>query len=80
LVAGGGFRGGTVVGKTDERGETVIERPIYPWDLLGSMMELLGIDSAAKLVTTQGVEVTVSPLVGNEIPAKETGGLLKEIT
>jgi hypothetical protein len=44
------------------------------------MMELLGIDSAAKLVTTQGVEVTVSPLVGNEIPAKETGGLLKEIT
>jgi arylsulfatase A-like enzyme len=80
LVAGGGFRGGTVVGKTDERGETVIERPIYPWDLLGSMMELLGIDPAAKLVTTQGVEVTVSPLAGNEIPAKETGGLLREIT
>lgn len=79
LVAGGGFRGGTVVGKTDERGETVVERPIYPWDLLGSMMELLGIDPAAKLVTPQGVEVAVSPLANNEIPAKETGGLLREI-
>ena len=44
LVAGGGFKGGTVVGKTDERGETVVERPIYPWDLLGSMYALLGID------------------------------------
>jgi len=79
LVAGGGFRGGTVVGKTDERGETVLERPVYPWDLIGSMLELLGIDPAAKLVTPQGVEVAVSPLANLEIPAKETGGLLKEI-
>lgn len=79
LVAGGGFRGGAVVGKTDEHGEVVVERPIYPWDLLGSMMELLGIDPAAKLVTPQGVEVTVSPLASHEIPGKKTGGLLKEI-
>lgn len=79
LVAGGGFRGGTVVGKTDKTGENVIERPIYPWDLLGSMMELLGIDLRAKLVTPQGVEVAVSPLANGEYPAKETGGLLREI-
>ncbi len=79
LVAGGGFRGGTVVGKTDERGETVIERPIYPWDLLGSMYSLLGIDAQAKLTSPQGESVFVSPLANNEIPAKETGGLLKEI-
>jgi len=79
LVAGGGFRGGTVVGKTDEHGETVVERPIYPWDLLGSMMELLDIDPSAKLMTPQGIEVAVSPLADHEIPAKETGGLLREI-
>ena len=79
LVAGGGFRGGTVVGKTDERGETVVERPIYPWDLIGSMLELLGIDPGAKLMTPQGAEVFVSPLADQEIPAKETGGLLREI-
>ena len=79
LVAGGGFRGGTVVGKTDERGETVIERPIYPWDLLGSMYALLGIDAKAALPTPQGGKVPVSPFAANEIPPKETGGLLKEI-
>ncbi len=79
LVAGGGFRGGRVVGKTDERGETVVERPIYPWDLLGSMYALLGIDGATKLTTPQGEKVCVSPLANNEIPAKETGGLLQEI-
>ena len=79
LIAGGGFKGGMVVGKTDERGETVIERPIYPWDLVGSMLELLNIDPHAKLITPQGEEVFVSPLANNEIPAKETGGLLREI-
>lgn len=79
LVAGGGFRGGTVVGRTDERGETVAERPIYPWDLLGSMYELLDIDPAAELTTPQGSRISVSPLAANEIPAKETGGLLREI-
>ena len=79
LVAGGGFRGGKVVGRTDERGETVVERPIYPWDLLGSMYELLGIDAHAKLTTPQGQTPFVSPLAANEIPAKETGGLLREI-
>ncbi|MGD0091948.1 MAG: DUF1501 domain-containing protein [Planctomycetota bacterium] len=79
LVAGGGFRGGTVVGKTDARGENVTERPIYPWDLLDSMYELLAIDRHAKLNAPQGETVCVSPLASGEIPAKETGGLLKEI-
>jgi hypothetical protein len=79
LVAGGGFRGGTVVGKTDDRGENVVERPVYPWDLLASMYELLGIDPSGKMTTPQGATVSVSPLAANEIPAKETGGVLKEI-
>lgn len=79
LVAGGGFRGGTVVGKTDERGETVVERPIYPWDLLGTMYTLLGIEPDARLTTPQGEQVFVSPFKAGEIPEKETGGLLKEI-
>ncbi len=79
LVAGGGFRGGKVVGKTDPRGETVVERPVYPWDLLGSMYELLGIAADAKITTPQGESVFVSPFAAGEIPPKETGGLLKEI-
>ncbi len=79
LVAGGGFRGGKVVGKTDERGETVVERPIYPWDLIGSIYVLLGIDLNSQLPHPDGRSIAVSPLNTKEIPEKETGGILKEI-
>lgn len=79
LIAGGGFKAGRVVGKTDDKGETVIERPVYPWDLATSMYQLLGIDPNAKLPHPQGRTVYVSPFASNEIPEKETGGLLKEI-
>ena len=33
LVAGGGFKGGHVVGASDAKGEEVKERPVYPVDL-----------------------------------------------
>ena len=49
VVAGGGFQGGHVVGATDAKGERVKNRPVYPWDLTGSIYELLGIDPQAKL-------------------------------
>jgi arylsulfatase A-like enzyme len=79
LVAGGGFRGGRVVGKTNERGETVVDRPIYPWDLLGSFYALLGIPLDAKMNSPRGTSVAASPLADGGVSAKETGGLLKEI-
>ena len=44
VVAGGGFKGGQVVGASDAKGEEVEDRPVYPRDLIGSMYELLGID------------------------------------
>ena len=50
LVAGGGFRGGHVVGATDARGEEVKERPVRPAEVIGSMYALLGIgDQASRL-------------------------------
>jgi len=76
VVAGGGFKGGKVVGASDAKGETVKDRPVYPWDLLASMYELLGIDRRAKLPHPRGLDLRVTP------SAKEgykTGGLLKEI-
>jgi len=59
VVAGGGFKGGRVVGASDARGETVKERPVYPWDLIASMYELLGIDTDAHLQHPLGLEVHV---------------------
>jgi len=76
LVAGGGFQGGQVVGSSDEKGEEVKERPVYPVDLLGSMYDLLGIDTNTKLPHPQGKEVAVLPTAADGVNA---GGRLTEI-
>ena len=49
LVAGGGFKGGCVVGKSDETTDHVKERPVTPQDFLGSIMELAGVDPDDRL-------------------------------
>lgn len=76
LVAGGGFRGGHVVGTSDDRGESVADRPVYPWDLVGSMYELLGIDPNGTFprMADNSVRLTAQP--GGAI---KSGGRLKEI-
>ena len=78
LVAGGGFKGGQVVGVTNSRGEEVTERPIYPWDLTASIYELMGIDPNSKLPTPDGKSAFISPLADNSTKT-ESGGLLREI-
>ncbi len=65
LVAGGGFKGGHVVGATDAKGEKVVERPVYPQDLIGSILELLGIDPDAKLPNSRGLDLKVMPSEDN---------------
>jgi len=76
LVAGGGFKGGHVVGASDAKGEAVRDRPVYPCDLIGSIYELLGIDPDGKLPNSQGLDVQVTPTVADGI---KMGGRLKEI-
>jgi hypothetical protein len=75
LVAGGGFKGGQVVGTSDDKGEKVKDRPVYPCDLLGSIYELLGIDPAATLPHPQKV-VHVVPTAEDK---EKSAGRLKEI-
>lgn len=76
LVAGGGFKGGQVVGSSDAKGEEVKDRPVYPVDLIGSMYALLGIDGSAKLPHPQGQLATALPTAAD---GAKMGGLLKEI-
>jgi hypothetical protein len=59
VIAGGGFKGGRVVGETTATGEEVKTRPIYVTDLITSMYDLLGIDCNAKLPHPQGLDVCV---------------------
>jgi hypothetical protein len=76
VLAGGGFKGGRVVGASDEKGLQVKDRPVYPVDLIGSIYELLGIDPNAKLPHPQGLNARVMPTAEDGVTM---GGLLKEI-
>ncbi|MBI3119789.1 MAG: DUF1501 domain-containing protein [Candidatus Hydrogenedentes bacterium] len=75
VVAGGGFKGGRIVGASDARGEEVVERPIHPVDLIGSIYELLGIDPDGPLPNVKGLDVPVLAAV----EGVKTGGRLHEI-
>lgn len=76
LVAGGGFKGGQVVGDSDAKGETVKNRPVYPGDLIGSIYELMGIPPDANLPHPMNEIVKAVPTA--EEGAK-LAGRLKEI-
>jgi hypothetical protein len=76
VVAGGGFAGGQVVGASDRRGETVRDRPVYPWDLTSSIYQLLGIDPHGQLPHPHGCVAYVTPSSGGKV---QSGGLLQEI-
>jgi len=76
VVAGGGFKGGQVVGASDETASEVVERPVYPRDLIASMYELLGIDPDGPMPNPRGLDVKVMP--SSEVGV-ESGGRLREI-
>ncbi|MFC1806305.1 DUF1501 domain-containing protein [Planctomycetota bacterium] len=76
VVAGGGFKGGHVVGESDERGEKVKERPVYPCDMIGSIYELLGIDPDGTLPHPQSKTIYLTP---KKDEGYKMGGRLKEI-
>ena len=61
VLAGGGFKGGHVIGASDAKGEEVTERPVHPQDLLGSMVKLMGINPDGPLPNTRGLSAQVMP-------------------
>jgi len=61
VVAGGGFKGGQVIGASNDKGLEVADRPVYPEDLIGSMYTLLGIDPDGPLPNPRGMDLKVMP-------------------
>jgi len=76
VLAGGGFKGGMVVGASDDNGQTVARRPVYPGDLIGSLYERLGIDPQGPLPNNRGLKVQVLPAAEE---GDTGGGRLREI-
>ena len=76
LVAGGGFVGGKVLGKTDKTGEKVVERPVAPCDLIGTVYLLMGIDPYGTLPHVSEGNLPILPSLLNK---KLSHGLLYEI-
>jgi uncharacterized protein (DUF1501 family) len=76
VLAGGGFRGGHLVGATDAHGEEVKDRPVSPADVVASIFTQLGFDLEARLPNPDGLDIRLAP----PAPAGlKTSGLLKEI-
>jgi uncharacterized protein (DUF1501 family) len=60
LLAGGGLRGGRVVGESDARAERPRERPVTPSDLAATVMHAVGITS--EQAATLGILVNGRPI------------------
>ncbi|BDS07887.1 sulfatase [Oceaniferula spumae] len=72
FLAGGGIKGGTVYGKTDDLGYGVVENPVSVHDLHATMLHLLGLQHEALTFKAQGLDFK---LTGVE-PCKVIKGIL----
>lgn len=54
VLAGGGVKGGRVIGSTDDKGMEVKERPVRTMDLFASIAHTFGIDYAKENVSPEG--------------------------
>jgi hypothetical protein len=59
VVAGGGIRGGRVIGKTDRNCQAVIERPVHVEEVLATVYHKLGVDFRKVFTTAIGRPVRI---------------------
>lgn len=59
-MAGGGIRGGQVIGSSDRVGESPKDNPVTPTDLAHTIYSLLGIDPRRELFTSDGRPIAIN--------------------
>ncbi len=69
MMAGGGIKGGTIVGATNKRGERPAERPVRPGDIHHTIFHQLGIDP----------DIAFTNHAGRPIPAIDHGAVIEEL-
>ena len=67
LVAGGGFKGGTVYGATDEFGFKAVEKPVHPHDLQATILNQMGIDHTKLTYRYSGRDFRLTDVEGTVI-------------
>lgn len=65
LLAGGGIKGGTVYGTSDEFGLNVAENPVHVHDLHATILHLLGIDHTKLTYRYAGRDFRLTDVYGN---------------
>ena len=66
-LAGGGIRGGTVYGATDEFGFQAVENPVHVHDLHATLLHLLGLDHERLTYRYAGRDFRLTDVAGNVV-------------
>ncbi len=66
-MAGGGVRGGTVHGQTDELGYAAVENPVHVHDVNATILNLLGVDHERLTFRFQGRDFRLTDVAGHVI-------------
>ena len=68
FLAGGGIKGGTVVGKTDPLCMSVTEDKVHVHDLQATMLHCLGLDHTRLTYHHMGRDFRLTDVAGNVVP------------
>jgi hypothetical protein len=64
-MAGGGVKGGTIYGSTDEFGEAAVDNPVHVHDLHATILRLLGFDHTKLTFRYNGRDFRLTDVSGN---------------
>lgn len=67
VLAGGGVKGGTVYGATDDFGFAAIDKPVHPHDLHATALHMLGFDHTKLTYRYSGRDFRLTDVAGNVI-------------
>lgn len=67
-LAGGGIKGGSVYGRSDEFSYKTVENPVYCYDLHATALHLLGIDHTRLTFHHNGIDRRLTDVHGHVIP------------
>ena len=67
VLAGGGVKGGTAYGSTDELGYRAVENPVHVHDLHATILHILGLDHTRLTYRYSGRDFRLTDVAGNVV-------------